>query len=63
MMLFAQLCGDHGYVHVPADRMEIQENMIYVYFHGQLMAVVDVSVVLFAHLSERRNEDERRPAV
>lgn len=56
-MFFAQLCGDHGYIHVPANRMELNDNLIYAYYDDVLTAVVDVSVVLFAHVSERRRPD------
>lgn len=56
MMFFAQLCGDNGYINVPADRMELKEDVIYVYNGEKLAAVVDVSVVIFAHISERGNK-------
>ena len=42
-----------GYINVPADRMEIKENMLYVYNGKELNALVDVSVVMAAHISER----------
>lgn len=59
MMFYAMLCADHGYIHVPADRMDVQENMIYAYLGECVVAVVDIGVVLFAHISERRRSDGR----
>lgn len=53
-MFFAQLVEGYGYIHVPADRMELKDDMIYVYSGEKLAAAVDVSVVLFAHVSEKR---------
>lgn len=52
-MFFAQLCGDQGYIRVPADRMELKDNVIYAYLGDRLTAIADVSVVLFAHISGR----------
>ena len=47
-MFFGQL-SDKSYIHVPADRMEVNDNMTYVYDGDQLVAMVDVSMVLHAH--------------
>lgn len=47
-MFFAQLC-DKSYIHVPADRMEVIDNMTYIYDGDQLVAMADVSVILHAH--------------
>ena len=47
-MFFAQL-SDKSYIHVPADRMKEEDNMIYVYDGDQLVAMADVSVILHAH--------------
>jgi hypothetical protein len=41
------------YINVPADRMEVSENLLYVYNEKDLTALVDVSVILSAHISER----------
>lgn len=41
------------YINVPADRMEVNENLLYVYNGEDLTALVDVSVILSAHISER----------
>jgi hypothetical protein len=49
-MFFAQL-SDKSYIHVPADRMEVVDNMAYIYDGEKLMAIVDVSMILFCHIS------------
>ena len=48
----AVLNGD-SYVNVAADRMEIVDNMLYVWNGDDLVALLDVSVILSAHISER----------
>lgn len=40
------------YINVPVDRMEVSENLLYVYNGKELTALVDVSVILSAHISE-----------
>ena len=50
---FAQL-SDKSYINIPADRMEVNDNMTYVYDGNQLVAMVDVSVILSAHISTAR---------
>lgn len=47
-MFFAQL-SDKSYIHIPADRMEVEDNMTYIYDGDQLVAMADVSVILHAH--------------
>lgn len=42
-----------SYINVAADRMEMEENMLYVYDGNNLAAVVDISVILSAHISEK----------
>lgn len=49
-MLFVQL-SDKSYIHIPADRMEVSDNMTYIYDGDQLVAMADVSVILHAHFS------------
>ena len=51
-MFFAQL-SDQSSIHVQADRMEVKDNMIYIYDGDQLVALADVSVVLHAHFSAK----------
>ena len=47
----AVLNGD-AYVNVPATRMEVDDNMLYVWNGDDLVALLDVGVVLSAHISE-----------
>lgn len=47
---YAQL-SDKSTIHVPADRMVTEDNMVYVYNGDQLVAMADVSMILYAHLS------------
>ena len=49
-MLFVQL-SDKSYIHIPADRMEVSDNMTYIYDGNQLVAMADVSMILHAHFS------------
>lgn len=49
-MFFAQLT-DKSYIHVNADRMEVVDNMTYIFDGEKLMAMVDVSMILFCHIS------------
>ena len=41
------------YINVEATRMEIVDNMIRVWNEDELVAFVDISVVMTAHISER----------
>lgn len=41
------------YINVEATRMELVENLICVWNNSELVAVVDTSVVMTAHISER----------
>ena len=42
-----------SYINVAADRMVKEENMLYVYDGDNLVAAVDIGVVLSAHISEK----------
>ena len=48
----AILNGD-SYVNVAATRMEVDDNMLYVWNGDDLVALLDVSIVMSAHLSEK----------
>ena len=56
-MFFAQL-SDKSYINIPADRMEVNDNMAYVYDGSQLVALVDVSMILSAHISRKNGGNE-----
>ena len=47
---YAQL-SDKSTIHVEADRMELADNMVYVYNGDHLVAMADVATILYAHLS------------
>ena len=53
MTKFIAQLNDHSYINTPADRMVKEENMIYAYNGSELVAAVDISSVLAAHLSEK----------
>lgn len=44
--------GD-GYLNIPADEMKFDGTYISVYMKGSLVALLDVGVVLCAHMSEK----------
>lgn len=48
----AVLVGD-AYVNVAATRMEVNDNMLYVWNGDDLVALLDVSIIMSAHISEK----------
>lgn len=40
-------------INIPAERMELKENFIYVWRGDRLVAMVDISAVVCAYISER----------
>ena len=42
-----------SYINVAADRMEMEDNMLYVYDGNSLVAVVEITAVISAHISEK----------
>ena len=53
MKKFTATMNDGSFINVEATRMELVENMIQVYDKTDLVAIVDISAVLTAHISER----------
>ena len=53
MTKFIAQLNDHSYINTPADRMIKEDNMIYAYNAGELVAAVEISAVIAAHLSEK----------
>ena len=53
MKRFTVTMNDGSFINVEATRMILVENMIRVYEHDNLVAMVDVSAVISAHISER----------
>ena len=52
MKRFIAQLNDGSYINIAADKMELAENNLLVYAAGKLVAYVDCSVVLTAHLNE-----------
>ena len=57
MMRFNAQLNDMSYINVKADSMEVIDNMLYVKDGNNLAAVIDLSVVLAAHISERAERE------
>jgi hypothetical protein len=55
MKRFTAMLSDNKYINIPADSMkeDKENNQILVYDGGNLVACVDKSVILAAHISER----------
>ena len=43
----------NGYINVAADRMKVEDHVLYVYNRDQLVAMADVSIIMQAHISEK----------
>lgn len=54
MKRFTAVLNDGGFVNLPATRMQLEDNAIRVYEDTELVAFLDVSVILCAHISERK---------
>lgn len=53
MKRFVAQLNDTSFVNVVADRMKLEDNALCIYAGDQLVAYLDTSCVLCAHLSER----------
>lgn len=53
MTRFIAILNDSRHVNVLADKMVLNESMIYAYKGDALVALVDISAVIVAYLSER----------
>lgn len=53
MKRFTAQLNDMSFINVPADRMELDEHMLFVYDGRNLVAVVEITAVVTAHISER----------
>lgn len=53
MKRFVAQLNDGGYINIPAESMSLDDVYIKVYHNGELVAFLDVSVVLCAHVSEK----------
>lgn len=57
MKRFSAQFNDNSFINVPADRMEIQENMVHVYSGTELVALADISIILSARISDENKFD------
>ena len=53
MMRFNAQLNDLSYINVKADNMEVIDNMLHVKDGNNLVAVIDISAVVAAHISEK----------
>lgn len=53
MTRFTAQLNDMSYINVKADKMELIDNMIHVKDGSNLVAVIDISAVVAAHISEK----------
>lgn len=56
MKKFVALLNDESYINILADRMEMKEDFLYVWLGSDLVALVDVSVLLMAKLDNIATE-------
>ena len=52
MARFVANINDGSYINLSATKMDIKEDMIYVYNEDRLVALVDISVILTARIDE-----------
>lgn len=45
--------NDGSYINVAADRMEVKDNMLYVWLSDRLQAVAELTAIIEAHLSDK----------
>ena len=57
MKRFIAIMNDGSFINVPATTMEIADNAIIVRDGESIVAYVDLSVCLCAHISERKEEN------
>lgn len=53
MKRFTAQLNDMSYINVKADKMELIDNMLHITEGNNLVAVIDLSAVVAAHLSEK----------
>lgn len=52
MMRFVAQLNDESFVNTFGDRMEVNDNMLYVYADKKLVALIEVTAIIAAHLRE-----------
>jgi len=50
MKKFVAQLNDESYINIPADKMEVKDEFLYVWLGSDLVAMVDVSVLLMARM-------------
>ena len=53
MRRFIATLNDGSFINIPATKMKLVEDMVQVYEYDDLIALVDISAVVTAHMSER----------
>ena len=53
MKKFCATLNDMSFINTPADRMAVNDNMLYVYDGDRLVALVETTAIISAHISER----------
>lgn len=53
MKRFSATLNDMSFINTAADRMEVNDNMLWVYDGEKLVALVETTVIISAHISER----------
>lgn len=56
MKRFTATLNDMSFINVPADRMELVDNMLRVYDGRELVAITDISAIITAHVGERNEK-------
>ncbi len=55
MKKFNATLSGANFINVEADRMEVRENMLWVWSGEKLAALVEITAIISAHISERGN--------
>ena len=53
MRLFVASLNDGSFVNIKADKMEVIDNMLYVKDGNNLVAIIDLSAIVAAYLSDK----------
>lgn len=56
MKRFTATLNDMSFINIPADRMELVDNMLRVYDGRELVAITDISAIITAHVGERNEK-------
>lgn len=59
MKRFTAIFNDGDHSNIPATRMELVDGAIVVYDGNELVGYFDTSVICYAHLSEKKEENKQ----